>query len=82
MKGFFPFFTFAFLAVWFVVQSQTKQPIQYPADIDPSNFVWGAQSSTDMVHWIDEPYERSNDTLIVHINGRPNLFLRVKGYPQ
>jgi hypothetical protein len=56
-------------------------PIQYNPGIILWDYNWTAQSSTDLVHWVDEPYERTNDTLIVHANGRPVLFLRVKGTP-
>jgi hypothetical protein len=54
-------------------------PIKYPTEINPDFYFWTAQSSTDGVHWVDEPYERIEDTLIVHANGRPVLLLRAKG---
>jgi len=46
----------------------------------PKNFaVTNIQSSTDLVHWADEPYTVSNTIWVVQSHGRTTLFIRFEG---
>lgn len=58
-------------------------PTNFTAQINPTNFVWGVQSSTDCVHWVWEAYEvDSNNCFVVHERGRDAVVFRWAGYPR
>ena len=46
---------------------------------DPSNFDWTLVSTTNLNDWQEEPTTQQGADLVLHKNGRPWLFWRLKG---
>jgi len=52
-------------------------------NMDPTNFVWSIQSSTNLTdtNWVDEPVTTDGTNMGVSRNGRSPFFWRLKGTP-
>lgn len=59
--------------------STNVYPVIYPATINPSNYCWTLQSSSNLVDWVDQPSWCL--TGIVDVNAQTNGagFWRLKG---
>lgn len=57
-------------------------PISYPDAAMATNYLWIAETSTDLLNWVEQPrvYD-NNGNLIVKKNGAKEFYLRLKGEP-
>ena len=56
-------------------------PIVYPAGIDPTQYDWSLESSTNMVNWSPEPSWRDGSAIVYQQSKLSPFFIRLKGTP-